>query len=901
MRKLIRVVLVVVVVFVAAVVAVRLLVPADALMRKGFDQLYARTGIHASAASATVSFPWPVGIKLRQLQVSGPERAGQTAGPRVQGTVQEVVVTAELMSLLRRKPSLQEIRLQHPDLEVWVPEPTPGAPVGEATPGAAGGAGLRSVPSDLAAAIGLFSISDGRVAVHAPHAQEIRLDGVQQRARLHLQEGGALTGSVESTVGTLEVAGAALPGPLRLTGVKVSLRVEGNLQARRATLTIADLTAAGARLKGPIELDLAAKPAVKAELELDVDLPAAVAALGPLAAIPQAAGQPVEIRGGRIQGQLRVEGALPEEQENPQQWIALVSGTGSAKDLRISALGRADLVQGSARWTLRDGKVQLDDLAAAAPGVRANGSVTAQALPGGDLRGKITLDLDCAPALALAKEIWPKLPAELRAGKQDPAQWPGVTGTVSVLLDLKLPRGKPLDPQLTPVAWEATLGRLALWSAALPDTLHVLGGNARGTMLRADLFNIEIEGPGTRGTINAGLSGWPERIDVTGQLAFRQLDLDAWMPKESGQPGAAARKDVRKAWLQGVLPPQARAQGAATAPVTLPVPPENLVAKLVIRADELRSRGYQLTDLLARGQLEKRVLRFGDLQANLGTGKLVGGGTVDLTKPTPTWSVDAQATAVPAKEVFAPFAASLAQALSANLSGRIQLSGPVVADAVAIQSHLTGTCDVKSDKGQLRTQPLLGDQLTSLLGAAEAKRFEALDFSSIATILKLQDGQVRFDDLLLDGPTSVAARGSIGIVDQRVDYSLTVKLPPGVTPDLGAFTSLASLLRDDKGRITVALRVSGPARKPKIELDLAEVQKRAKEGGQQALKDKLRQFFPGAASGSAPPAGPGTSAGSGTPPPAGQSPAAASDSLKEKASKAVKDLLDGLKKKNGND
>jgi hypothetical protein len=133
----------------------------------------------------------------------------------------------------------------------------------------------------------------------------------------------------------------------------------------------------------------------------------------------------------------------------------------------------------------------------------------------------------------------------------------------------------------------------------------------------------------------------------------------------------------------------------------------------------------------------------------------------------------------------------------------------------------------------------------------------------------------------------VSAKGGVGLVDRRVDYGLTVKLPAGVTPDLGAFTSFASLLRDNEGRITVSLRVTGPAAKPKIELDLAQLKERATQGTQQGLKDKLQQLLPKV--GGAPGSGPADPTKS------------ASDSLAgQKPEDALKDLLGGLKKRKGN-
>lgn len=870
MRKLIRVLIIVVAALALVVFAVRLLVPAEKLKQVAFDQLHARTGLRASATSASVSFPWPIGIKLRQLQVEGPE--GQPRAARVKGSADEVLVTADLASVLRRKPQIQEVRLKRPDFEVWVPEPAPLDSSAQQAPAA-------GLPPGAAGAIGLLSVEEGRLVVHGPGARELTVERFAQRARLHLQESGVLTGTVQTDLGKLTSIDPARPQPFAVENVSAELRLDGNVQARKGTVTVAKLSALGATVQGPVVLDFGAdRRAIDAKLAVELDLAALMTALGPQLPPPPPGSELPQVRAGRATGELRVAGQLPSGPVTPDAFLALLAGEGEVSGLRLAALGRDDLVDGSMRWALAEGDVRLEALEARLPGIAATGQLSLPATGKGNLRGKLALNVDAAAALSLAKELWPRLPEQARAGKQDPSQWPTIAGALDCNLDLKLPLGRPLDPQLTPIAWDAVVHHLAILNPSLPDTLHVRGGKAVGTMLKADFYNIALDGPGMKGTLNGGATGWPARIEVTATGEFASLDLDAMVPA-----AASAAGDARKAWLPDLLPRAAHAAAEPARSGELPKPPANLAAHFVVRAQQLHTRGYRVQELLGRGVLEHQVLQLHTLQAKMGTGTILGTGGVDWTAPTPTWSIDANATDIPAAEVFSPVAGALAKALQTTLSGAVKLSGPIATDPVAIQSKLTGDCSVESKDGQLQTQPLLGDQLASLLGSTEAKRFEVLAFKRLSTLLKLQDGKVLFDDLLLDGPTSVAASGAIGMVDRRVDYGLTVKLPAGVTPDLGAFTSFASLLRDKEGRITVALRVSGPAAQPKIELDLSQVKERAKQGTQQAVKDKLKQLLPN--SGGAPGAAPG---------------AVPADSLAgQKATDAVKDLLGGLKKRKG--
>ena len=96
-----------------------------------------------------------------------------------------------------------------------------------------------------------------------------------------------------------------------------------------------------------------------------------------------------------------------------------------------------------------------------------------------------------------------------------------------------------------------------------------------------------------------------------------------------------------------------------------------------------------------------------------------------------------------------------------------------------------------------------------------------------------------FEKLIIRGETNVNAGGWIGL-DGQTNVRLDVRLPAGITPQLGALQPVADLLQDDQKRITFGVNVTGPGTAPKVQIDLAELQQRATERGRDAVRDEAK-------------------------------------------------------------
>ncbi len=149
---------------------------------------------------------------------------------------------------------------------------------------------------------------------------------------------------------------------------------------------------------------------------------------------------------------------------------------------------------------------------------------------------------------------------------------------------------------------------------------------------------------------------------------------------------------------------------------------------------------------------------------------------------------------------------------------------------------VTGDGEIVLGDGVLHAKQWLGG-LRPYLG--ERQDLLTIPYHRFATRLRVADGRIRFDDLTLDGPqTAWRATGWVGLAGD-VDARLRVVLPAGFSPGGGMLAAAAALLRDDQGRITIPLHLSGRLARPTVAVELPVDRERLRRGVQ-GLLDKLR-------------------------------------------------------------
>ncbi len=804
-------------VLVIAVIAVRLLLPAHTLQEFLFEQLESRTGLKATAEEASLRILWPVGLRLKGLELSTGENP-RPGMPRIEGHVEEVLATADLLSLLRRKPQVQEIRLKRPDLRVWMPKAAPTAPAGEGDAGGSSGSPKASLPPALALA--LMSVEEGTFTLHPASGGTVILRGLDQRVRARLLEDGSFTGRLEGKLASLSGGDP----PFVLSSLHLKARVQGNLQPLRVRIEIAEGSIQGLTVQGPVEIrqDTEGRR-LESELQWTLPLPAARKLVDASASVPPG----VEWEYRELQGLLRAQGLLPPSGASSRQWLDLVSVDASLSGLQLAGLGRSSLVEGGIELRQRGNVLTVSTEKLSLPGAAFHGSLELPVLGAGQLQGRMEGRVDAGAVEELLRSIWTELPQQMTQGAPPVDKWPGVSGQLDTVLDLSLPW--PMAGEIPPSALRSkwSIRRIAILGSQMPDSLVLQGGEIQTRGTEVQLTAVRFRGPGLQGEFGGRWENPPEGPRFLGSAAFSVIDLDRLRARPPSRHAA---------WLPGWWRPSTA--WALPAPAAFPAPPVDLSAEVGWRCERLLGRGYELHGVRGELRLERRVLELRDMEGAFGDGRVQGRATIDWTTATPTWSVKVKGKDLPSGTILAPVAPRLAAALSTLLRGEFTLEGPLGGAGTEIRSQLSGEGVLFGSAGKLLTAELLGKSLSSLPAGA-AERLREIPFREFLARLRFEQGRAQFDEILLKGETQVRANGWVGF-DGKVDYHLEVKLPPGETLDLGSLTPLVEFLRTADGRITLPVRVQGAAGHPRISLELTRARQHMEDSTRESLQDKLR-------------------------------------------------------------
>ncbi len=830
-RKLIRILIVLVGLFVLLGIAVKLFVSPEAVKEFVFAELEARTGIHAEAEEASIQFPWPVGLRLKKLHLSTPEGSG--SGLRLVAEVEDALATADLMSLLRKEPQVQEVRLSKPRLEIWLSDARPEAPAmaegGEPTvvePDAAG----------VALALSLLSIDEGHIVVHQADGSTSTVEGLRQRVRFQIDAAQKFSGRVETSISALRIEGGAREEPLELAELSTELLLSGVLEPLHVEATVSSFVGEGLSASGEIVYEVRdERPFVDADLEWAMD-PAALLrrARAASAEQPDDPLADLELALGSISGRASFSGLLPEENNDPALWLPMLQLSGAVEGFELGAFGQAGLARVRGEFRLEGERVVLEPLELQADGAKLEGRIVVPALGMGELSGKLTMQLDTAALQKSMHAIWPALPDSVTAESTPPEEWPQLSGTLKGELWLQV--AVPAPEVLPADAVRGIIGfdELTVLHESMVAPLIVREGSVSFDLERANIERLRLTTDGLEGTVEGVLDSWPETVHFVGRGAFAEVDLDRLQPEDSGLQSHSARGTMAW-WSVGVA--HAGAESEAF------VPPENLDLQMSLQVDRLLTRGYVIRDMRCVADLSQQVLVVRDLEGRLGSGRLVGEASVDWSAESPNWKTRVEAIEVPAQALLEPVAPRLGEALQTKVSGMILLNADLSEDRDQMLQSLSGGGALKGDAGQLLTTMFLGDSLDQLPGDAAAK-LRSIPFKDFLTSLRFDAGKAHFSETVLRGSTQVKAEGWAGF-DGQVDYALEIKLPAGENLDLGALTFLTEFLREGDGRITIPVRVTGPGRRPKISLELGGAEQRAKDAAKDDLEDKVKGFLRG--------------------------------------------------------
>lgn len=820
-KILLRIVLGFVALFVLALVLVPVLVPAEKWKQIAFDRLEAQTGLVATAGSASASLI-PLGLRLEDLEVRDPENRPEWSGLELD--LHEVVVRARLRPLFSGRFEVDQVRLVQP--RVVLRPSAAAAPDTTASPAAGGAAEpARNISLALAAVV----VEDGTVEIDQPDGSRLELRGLSNTASVTI-EGTAGSGAAEGTLDSLVLSP---PGAEAVVLRDLGWKLDADFASDGSggSVRVGELVLRGVRATGEASWEGAATPAVKADLDLGVDLQA----LSREWFEPRRAELPwpegIDPSGfgdfdGHFAGHVSFEGTVDPDAA-PEELARRVHLTGELEEVTGRLLGRDDLATLRATVEFADARLAVDPLRVSTPAGALEGSYVARPLADTDARLDLAGELDAASARQIAASLWPTLEPLLEEGATGPDQWPSVAGKVAVQLGADLPVDPAAEPRLT---WQATTASLKLRPVDVDADFELRDVRLTGDAKNASWESGTVHGPGVELTPRFDVALTPEATRVTGRVDARRLDLDE-LQKHLAPPPETAMGN----WLVGV----AYAAGGEE----MWVPPAELAADLDLAADEVLASGHRLQSVSGKAKLADRRLAVSDVEASLGSGRVQATADLDYNQDPPHWQTGVQARGVPASVLLAPDVPKLAGALDTDFSGDFEFAGGLTVDPKAAMQMLTGDLSLDAAAGLLRTEPVLGGEISRFVGSY-APKWKQLAFDALDAELTVKDGDVLFDRFLISGDTEVRVDGLVGL-DGRCDYRLDVVLPPSATPDVGALQPVVDLLRTDDGHFPFTVKVTGPAARPSVQVDLDALRQRAEEKGRDELEDKVNDTVKG--------------------------------------------------------
>jgi hypothetical protein len=181
----------------------------------------------------------------------------------------------------------------------------------------------------------------------------------------------------------------------------------------------------------------------------------------------------------------------------------------------------------------------------------------------------------------------------------------------------------------------------------------------------------------------------------------------------------------------------------------------------------------------------------------------------------------------------------------------------------AARGWLHGTLDTKIDFSGAGTKPAeVARTLTAvgIAGIAEGRIGPGPALEAIASFVKIpslrtlairdgtypfsvERGKVYFREARFDGPTGEwRVAGGVGF-DGALDCAVSITVPPELVAQLGAGAAVAAgALADEQGRVIMDLRVTGPARAPRVAWDRSAMQDRLAGRVSRALEEQKQKI-----------------------------------------------------------
>ncbi len=369
-------------------------------------------------------------------------------------------------------------------------------------------------------------------------------------------------------------------------------------------------------------------------------------------------------------------------------------------------------------------------------------------------------------------------------------------------------RGRARDPGALALEGRARLADVSLESPRLPKKVEKIQGEiefspgraaVRGLGLQAGQSSLALDATVTRPLALMAKPGKvaPAGVDFT--LRSPYLDLAELLPAAPGQP---------------ILP---NASGGGTVVIA-----------------RLKNRRLDVENVTARVEMTPATLDVPAYSLRGYGGTVTGKAAFDLGDPArPGFSVKAQVDSVEADALLSAWTPARGW-IHGALNSTLDLSGDG-ATPEDLKRTLTAVGLALVSNGTLGPGPAL----EAVANATGIPAFKEVRFRDLRLPLRVERGRVITDPVAIEGHYGRWQLAGGIAFDGRLDYAVSVTLPPEVAAALNARSALAAgALSDAKGNLLLDLRVSGPAKAPKVTWDTRAMRDRLAGKLSQALEEQ---------------------------------------------------------------
>lgn len=387
----------------------------------------------------------------------------------------------------------------------------------------------------------------------------------------------------------------------------------------------------------------------------------------------------------------------------------------------------------------------------------------------------------------------------------------GVTGTGALNLDVHA-TGPLKNSAAMNFSGSGQIRNASLHLPQLTKALDVHKGNIRFTQ---------------NSVILEDLSATLDQINAIGMLTVRNFSAPQVQFKLSADKINAA--ELEQMFSSGPVRRTSNAHpaGGLTATVLAAAPSDSMLSKATgsgkLTVGSVIYDQLALTNAHSDVSLDHGIIRLAPLTAELEGGEQNGSVVID-TRPTPmVYTVSSQLKNVDANKLISAVSSIkglISGILTANANTSFRASS---SDQIA--RSLNGTLSLDLNHGRLAGFNLLQELAT--LGQFVNRDFPSAPFTDVIQLtgnFNVKDGIARTDNLkaVIDAGT-LAAAGSINLVDQSVDLRVTAVLSKEISEkvggkSIGGFMNMA--LANEQGELIIPVILTGALRHPRFAPDV---------------------------------------------------------------------------------